>query len=98
MSDSLASARSVRALHQDHTELSCQVVNLQCFVHSFAYDQQFTNQVVESLVERCNILSTEVRLLQQSLARHVQQAQVERDALHLRIRVLEQRLDLHSLN
>ena len=110
--DSAASARSVESLrldqitlHQCHTELSYQVTNLQNSLQSFVYDQRFPNETIESLVERCNILATEVRLLQQALAARVQAAQVERDSLHLRIRILEHRLsvvetrlDLNSLD
>ena len=110
--DSVASARSVEslrldqvALHQAHRELSYQVTNIQSSLQSFVYDHQFPNETIESLVERCNILSTEVRLLQQALSAQVHAAQIERDSLHLRVRVLEHRLsvveghlDLHSLD
>ena len=103
--DSPASARTVDVLHQCHRELCYQVTNLQSSVQSFTFDQGFYNQTTDSLVERCNILSTEVRLLQQALANQAQAAQVERDALHLRVRFLEQRLstvechlDLNSLD
>ena len=112
MSDSPASARAVEALrqdqsalHQDHRALSYQVTNLQTSLQNYVYDQQFPNETIESLVERCNILSTEVRLLQQALAARVQAAQIERDSLHLRVRILEHResaveshLDLNALD
>ena len=94
--DSVASARALAALHSDVQELRADHTNLRVAHDNFAFDQGWVNQCVESIIERLNQVLTEVSLLRSTVQQLRTQYQVSVDALHIRVRVLEQALQLLS--
>ena len=83
--DSAASARELSALRSE-------VRHLQHSHNSFVLTQSWVNECVESLVERFNQVLAEFSLLQNTVHQLRKPYQVSGDALHLRVRVLEQAL------
>ena len=83
--DSAASARGL-------SDLRSEVQHLQHSHENFLLTQGWVNECVESLVERFNQIIAEFSLLQNSVHQLRSQCQVSVDALHLRVRVLEQAL------
>ena len=83
--DSAASARALNNLRSE-------VQQLRASHDNFLLTQSWVNECVESLVERFNQINTEFSLLQTSVRQLRAQYQVSVDALHLRVRVLEQSL------
>ena len=90
--DSAASARALAALHSDHISLVAETTNIRISLESVLQDFGPVRVTVGNLVERSNILSTEYRLLQASIAREFRSLQTSIDAIHLRVVVLERRL------
>ena len=81
--DSAASARGLSGSEVQHLQHSHE---------NFLLTQGWVNECVESLVERFNQVIAEFSLLQNSVRQLQAQYQVSVDALHLRVRVLEQAL------
>ena len=78
------------ALHQDFQEHRSDHTNLRISPESFCFDQQWVNDTVAAVVERTNQLHTEFRVVKEELSRQRDHFQVSLDALHLRVRLLEQ--------
>ena len=94
--DRAASARALRALSLDVQELRAEHSNLRVSHANFVFDQSWVNQCVESVIERLNEILAEANLLKARVQQIHSQNQVSVDALHLRVRVLEEALPLLS--